>query len=109
MAQGCGGITMEVVDKRTEKNNDWHVGDVVCYWNDNFYEKPNYGLIVGPTGNNKYYLAFLDSGAALGLSVNGFALSADTDGVSSVNQLIKTLRSNWDCVEKVNAHLVVED
>ena len=104
---------MEVVDKRTEKNNDWHVGDVVCYWNDNFYEKPNYGLnyglIVGPTGNNKYYLAFLDSGVALGLSVNGFDLSADTDGASSVNQLIKTLRSNWDCVEKVNAHLVVED
>ena len=41
MAQGCGGITMEVVDKRTEKNDDWHVGDVVCYYN-NFSEKPNY-------------------------------------------------------------------
>ena len=99
---------MKVIDKRTEKNDDWHVGDVVCYY-DNLSEKPNYGLIVGPTGNNEYYLAFLDSGAALGLSVNGFVLSADTDGASSVNQLIKTLRSNWDCVEKVNAHLVVEN
>ena len=99
---------MKVIDKRTEKNDDWHVGDVVCYYN-NFSEKPNYGLIVGPTGNNEYYLAFLDSGAALGLSINGFVLSADTDGASSVNQLIETLRFNWKYVEKVNAHLVVED
>ena len=98
---------MKVIDKRTEKNDDWHVGDVVCYYN-KFSEKPNYGLIVGPTVNNEYYLAFLDSDAALGLSVNGFVLSADTDGASSVNQLIKTLRSNWDCVEKVNAKLVIE-
>lgn len=74
-----------------------------------FLKKPNYGLIVGPTGNNEYYLAFIDSGATLGLSINGFVLSADTDGASNVNQLIKTLRSNWKYVEKVNAHLVVED
>lgn len=100
---------MEVIDKRKKnKDEDWHVGDVVCYYN-NFSEKPNYGLIVGPTGNNEYYLAFLDSGATLGLSVNGFVLSADTDGASSVNRLIKTLRSTWKYVEKVNAHLVVED
>ena len=99
---------MKVIDKRTERNNDWHVGDVVCYYN-NLSEKPNYGLIVGPTGNNEYYLAFLDSGAALGLSINGLVLSADTDGASSVNQLIETLRFNWKYVEKVNAHLVVED
>ena len=99
---------MRVIDKRAERNDDWHVGDVVCYYN-NFSEKPNYGLIVGPTGNNKYYLAFLDSDATLGLSINGFVLSVDTDGASNVNQLIKTLRSRWKYVEKVNAHLVVED
>ena len=45
MAQGCGGITMEVIDKRTEKNNDWHVGDVVCYWNDNHSDNKGYGTI----------------------------------------------------------------
>ena len=99
---------MKVIDKRTERNNDWHVGDVVCYYN-NFSEKPNYGLIVGATVNNEYYLAFIDSGATLGLSINGFVLSADADGASSVNQLIETLRFNWKHVEKVNAHLVVED
>lgn len=98
---------MEVIDKRAEKNDDWHVGDVVCYYN-NFSEKPNYGLIVGPTGNNEYYLAFIDSSATLGLSINGFVLSADTDGASSVNQLIETLRFNWKYVEKVNAKLVIE-
>ncbi|OYR87365.1 hypothetical protein [Lactobacillus taiwanensis] len=100
---------MKVIDKRKKsKDEDWKIGDVVCYYN-NLSEKPNYGLIVGPTSNNKYYLAFLDSGAALGLSTDGFILSVDTDGASSVNQLIKTLRSNWKYVEKVNAHLVVED
>lgn len=98
---------MKVIDKRTERNNDWHVGDVICYYN-NFSEKPNYGLIVGPTGNNEYYLAFLDSGAALGLSINGFVNSEGADGASSVNQLIKTLRSKWKYVEKVNAKLVIE-
>lgn len=99
---------MKVIDKRKNKDEDWNVGDVVCYYN-NFSEKTNYGLIVGPTGNNEYYLAFLDSDATLGLSINGFVLLPDTDGASNVNQLIKTLRSRWDCVEKVNAHLVVED
>lgn len=98
---------MEIIDKRTKRNNDWHIGDVVCYYN-KFSEKPNYGLIVGPTGNNEYYLAFIDSGATLGLSINGFVLSADTDGASSVNQLIETLRFNWKYVEKVNAKLVIE-
>ena len=44
---------MEVIDKRKKnKDEDWHVGDVVCYYN-NFSEKPNYGLIVGPTGSGK--------------------------------------------------------
>lgn len=100
---------MKVIDKRKKsKDEDWQVGDVVCYYN-NLSEKPNYGLIVGPTSNNKYYLAFLDSGAALGLSIDGLIHSVGTDGVSSVNQLIKTLKFNWEYVEKVNAHLVVED
>ena len=99
---------MEVIDKRKKsKDEDWNVGDVVCYYKD-FSEKPNYGLIVGPTGNNEYYLAFLDSDTTLGLSINGFVLSADTDGASSVNQLIETLRFNWKYVEKVNAKLVIE-
>ena len=99
---------MKVIDKRRKsKDEDWNVGDVVCYYN-NLSEEPNYGLIVGPTSNNKYYLAFLDSGAALGLSIDGFISSVNI-GASSVNQLIETLKSNWNYVEKVNAHLVVED
>lgn len=24
---------MKVIDKRAERNNDWHIGDVICYWN----------------------------------------------------------------------------
>ena len=97
---------MKVIDKR-KKEKKWEVGDVVCYYN-KFSDKPSYGLIVGPTVNNEYYLAFIDSGATMGLSINGFVLSADADGASSVNQLIETLRFNWKHVEKVNAKLVIE-
>ena len=32
---------MKVIDKRTEKNDDWHVGDVVCYY-DNFSDDGDY-------------------------------------------------------------------
>ena len=34
---------MKIIDKRTERNNDWHIGDVICYWNKP--DKKYYGLI----------------------------------------------------------------
>lgn len=26
-----GGLTMKVIDKRPKRNNDWNVGDVICF------------------------------------------------------------------------------
>lgn len=37
---------MKVIDKRTERNNDWNVGDVICYWDDP--NKKHYGLVIKP-------------------------------------------------------------
>ena len=34
---------MKVIDKRAERNNDWHIGDVICYWNKP--DEKHYGLI----------------------------------------------------------------
>lgn len=37
---------MKVIDKRAERNNDWHAGDVICYWNDNCSDNKGYGTII---------------------------------------------------------------
>ena len=99
---------MEVIDKRKEnKDEEWKVGDVVCYYNDK-KESANYGLIVGPTGENEYYIAFLDDDAIRGLSIDGGFPEPNVSGTSSVNELISILKSNWKYVEKVNAKPVIE-
>ena len=45
---------MKVIDKRTEKNDDWHVGDVVCYWNDNHSDNKGYGTIIYDSIHDKF-------------------------------------------------------
>ena len=94
---------MKVIDKR-KKEKKWEVGDVIDYHNNG--GKSNYGLIVGPTYGDEYYIAFFDKN---GLSTDGFSHTVAIGGTSSVNELIRKISSNWDCVERVNAHLVVED
>lgn len=88
---------MEVVDKRRE-TDEWHVGDVICYWN-----KPDekyYGLICEiklPT----------DSGFGV------IDLENKTESVVSftfplIDDLQHLVRSEYRYVEKVNAKLVIE-
>ena len=36
---------MEIVDKR-RKTDEWHAGDVICYWDDP--NKKHYGLVIKP-------------------------------------------------------------
>lgn len=57
----------------------------------------------------KYNLAFLDDDATNGLSINGYIPESNVNGASSTNELIEMLKHSWNYVEKVNAHLVVED
>lgn len=45
---------MKVIDKRTE-NDEWRVGDVICYWNKP--DKKYYGLIE----HNPKFLKYLEN------------------------------------------------
>ena len=100
---------MKVIDKRKKsKDEDWNVGDVVCYWDD--YKSKKYGLIVKLMDG--YYIALIetddtkDSGY---LSWNGYRPAISIIKSTSISGLIDNLVSMWTHVKKVNAHLVVED
>lgn len=100
---------MKVIDKRTKKKvNDWQVGDVICFWDD--YESKKYGLIVKLM--DEYYIALIktnytkDSGY---LSCNGYPPAANIRKSTNISDLIDNFVPMWTHVEKVNAHLVVED
>ena len=89
---------MKVIDKRTEKNDDWHVGDVICYWN-----KPAekyYGLICEiklPT----------DSGFGV-IDLENKTESLVSFAFPLIDDLQHLVRSEFSHVEKVNAKLVIE-
>lgn len=100
---------MKVIDKRTKKKaNDWQVGDVICFWDD--YESKKYGLIVKLMDG--YFIALIktddtkDSGY---LSCNGYRPAVNIRKSTNISNLIDNFVSIWAHVEKVNAHLVVED
>lgn len=89
---------MKVIDKRTERNNDWHIGDVICYWN-----KPDekyYGLICEiklPT----------DSGFGV-IDLENKTESLVSFAFPLIDDLQHLVRSEFSHVEKVNAKLVIE-
>lgn len=89
---------MKVIDKRAERNNDWHVGDVICCWN-----KPAekyYGLICEiklPT-NSGFGVIDLENKTE---SLVSFTFP-------SIDDLQHLVRSEYRYVEKVNAKLVIE-
>lgn len=51
--------------------------------------KSNYGLIVGPTYGDEYYIAFFDKN---GGSTDGFVHTVAIRGTSSVNELIRKIK-----------------
>lgn len=89
---------MKVIDKRAERNNDWHVGDVICYYN--LPDNKNYGMIMAYKcdANNLYILVGIDRNA-------GDVEVYDSPSIEDLQKEINVYRH----VEKVNAHLVVED
>lgn len=99
---------MKVIDKRTEnKDENWQVGDGICYYT--YETNKHYGMIVGPDSQDRYYIAFLDGINPGVLSDDGIIHDARPYGATSINNLIEMLISSWSHVEKINAHLVVED
>ena len=93
---------MKVIDKRTERNNDWQLGDVICYYN--LPDNKNYGMIMAYEcdedidANNLYCLVGIDRNAG----------DVEVYDSPSIEDLLKEINV-YSHVEKVNAHLVVED
>lgn len=88
---------MKVIDKR-EKDEQWQwsSGDVICCWDEGCLK--SYGIITFHRENNRYYFIVL----------NAPDVWLECEAINIT--LLKTaLESSWEHVEKVNAHLVVED
>ena len=90
---------MKVIDKRKKsKDEDWNVGDVICYWNKP--DKKFYGLICEiklPT----------DSGVGV-IDLENKTESLVSFTFPSIDDLQHLVRSEYRHVEKVNAKLVIE-
>lgn len=90
---------MKVTDKRTEnKEVEWNVGDVVCYWDDD--KDKNYSMI-SEHGGNYFFTDFSDS------SDSAPGNSKYKSG--SIKILMDSITNWFDHVEKVNAELVIKD
>lgn len=88
---------MKVVDKRRE-TDEWHAGDVICYWNKP--DKKYYGLICEiklPT----------DSGVGV-IDLENKTESLVSFAFPSIDDLQHLVLSEYRHVEKVNAKLVIE-
>ena len=89
---------MEVIDKRKKsKDEDWNVGDVVCFKNydQNFKD---FGMIVQEPISGRYSVVSLD----------GYFSDQANVQYKEINRMIESYKDVWDCVEKVNAKLVIE-
>lgn len=102
-----GGLTMKVIDKRTERNNDWNIGDVICFKNYGQSFK-NFGMIVQEPISGRYSVVLLNGVSGM-LSGDGYFSDQANIQYKEINRMIESFKDLWDCVEKVNAHLVVED
>ena len=86
---------MKVIDKRAERNDDWHVGDVLADNDDRV------GLIV-KNDNGKYCLMDIDPGNEGNYStMEGYY----GDSCENLAELYVKMGHNW---HKVNAKLVIE-
>lgn len=99
---------MKVIDKRTKnKANDWKVGDVICFkdYGQNF---KNFGMIVQEPISGKYSVVLLNDVSGI-LSGDGYFSDQVNVQYKEINRMIESFKDVWDCIERVNAHLVVED
>lgn len=98
---------MKVIDKLSKKDNDWHMGDVICFKNHDQSSK-NFGMIVQEPVSEKYSVVLLNKVSGM-LSGDGYFSYQVNVQYKEINRMIESFKEVWDCVEKVNAHLVVED
>lgn len=99
---------MEVIDKRKDKKEEkWEKGDVIYFEN---YDQniKDFGMIVQEPISGKYSVVSLNGVPGL-LSGDGYFGDQVNIQYKEINRMIASFKETWDCVEKVNAHLVVED
>ena len=99
---------MKIIDKRKKsKDEDWHVGDVICFrqYDRNFID---FGMIVQEPISDRYSVVSL-SGAPGIISGDGYFSDQANVQYKEINRMIESYKDVWDCVEKVNAYLVVEE
>lgn len=91
---------MKVIDKRKNKDEDWNVGDVVYFKNYGQNVK-DFGMIVQDPTSGRCSVVSLNTGCG------HFSDQANVQ-YKEINRMIESYRDAWDCVEKVNAKLVIE-
>lgn len=99
---------MEVIDKRKDKKEGkWQKGDVI-YFESYDQNIKDFGMIVQEPISGKYSVVSLNGVPGL-LSGDGYFSDQANIQYKEINRMIESFKDLWDCVEKVNAHLVVED
>lgn len=101
-----GGLTMKVIDKRPKRNNDWNVGDVICFES---YDQniKDFGMIVQEPISGRYSVVSLNGVPGM-LSGDGYFSDQVNVQYKEINRMIESFKDVWDYVEKVNAKLVIE-
>lgn len=99
---------MEVIDKRKEKKDEgWKKGDVI-YFESYDQNIKNFGMIVQEPISGRYSVVSLDGVPGV-LSGDGYFSDQVNIQYKEINRMIASFKETWDYVEKVKAHLVVED
>lgn len=99
---------MQVIEKRkVKKDEKWKVGDVICFevYDENIKD---FGMIVQEPISGKYSVVSLNKVPGI-LSGDGYFSDQVNAQYKEINRMIESFKEVWDCVEKVNAHLVVEN
>lgn len=99
---------MKVIDKRKdEKEEKWKKGDVI-YFESYDQNIKDFGMIVQEPISGRYSVASLNGVPGL-LSGDGYFSDQVNIQYKEINRMIASFKETWDYVEKVKAHLVVED
>lgn len=99
---------MEVIDKRKEKKDEgWKKGDVI-YFESYDQNSKDFGMIVQEPISGRYSVVSLDGVPGV-LSGDGYFSDQVNIQYKEINRMIASFKETWDYVEKVKAHLVVED
>lgn len=99
---------MKVIDKRKYKEEEkWKKGDVIYFESYDQHIK-DFGMIAQEPISGKYSVVSLNGVPGL-LSGDGYFSDQANIQYKEINRMIASFRDVWDRVEKVKAHLVVED